>query len=258
MSSSHRMRAGFEERISRDAGQYYDEEEEFFDSDDDDGSESDAGHLEHDPLHDELNHAVREHVFNKMPIRLLLLPEIKLIERGAVVEHVMRSITGKIDQQHFDSLIAAELAVNQLPRRLENESEAKKDVISDILQEHAGYAILSHTWLQRKPEVVYRDMITPRKWQSIRARRGAGYRKLAKFCEVAAGDHGVSFAWMDTVCINKDSTSELDESIRSMYRWYRDSYVCITYLADTASLDDMPEDRWFTRARLRCLYISTS
>ncbi|KAF8960779.1 hypothetical protein BDZ97DRAFT_2035612 [Flammula alnicola] len=75
---------------------------------------------------------------------------------------------------------------------------------------------------------------------------GAGYKKLIGFCEVAR-ESGISLAWMDTICINKDSSSELDESIRSMYRWYERSSICITYLADTASLDDMACDRWFTR-----------
>ncbi len=52
---------------------------------------------------------------------------------------------------------------------------------------------------------------------------------------------------MDTICIDKQSTSELDESIRSMYRWYAASSICIIFLANTTSLVDMPRDRWFTR-----------
>ena len=52
---------------------------------------------------------------------------------------------------------------------------------------------------------------------------------------------------MDTVCIDKSSSAELDESIRSMYRWYRQSDVCITYLADTVDIPDMHGDSWFAR-----------
>ncbi|KAF9477629.1 hypothetical protein BDN70DRAFT_946478, partial [Pholiota conissans] len=52
---------------------------------------------------------------------------------------------------------------------------------------------------------------------------------------------------MDTVCIDKSSSSELDESIRSMYKWYNRSSVCITYLGETTSLSDMANDPWFTR-----------
>ncbi|KAF9460177.1 hypothetical protein BDZ94DRAFT_1266579 [Collybia nuda] len=32
-----------------------------------------------------------------------------------------------------------------------------------------------------------------------------------------------------------------------MYRWYHDSYICIALLLNTTSLEDMPQDRWFTR-----------
>ncbi|KAF9477713.1 hypothetical protein BDN70DRAFT_810218, partial [Pholiota conissans] len=112
---------------------------------------------------------------------------------------------------------------------------------------HARYAILSHTWLQKKPEVVYEDAKNPQKWHSIQSGRRSAYRKLEGFCKIARDKHGVSFAWMDTICINKDSTSELEESIRSMYRWYKNSYVCIVYLSHTTSLADMHLDRWFTR-----------
>ncbi|KAJ8590051.1 hypothetical protein M405DRAFT_933036 [Rhizopogon salebrosus TDB-379] len=45
----------------------------------------------------------------------------------------------------------------------------------------------------------------------------------------------------------KDSSTELEEAIRSMFKWYRDAYVCIAYLSDTTSMDDLHEDVWFTR-----------
>ncbi|KAF8963112.1 hypothetical protein BDZ97DRAFT_1920015 [Flammula alnicola] len=205
----------------------------------------DPMHLDSKSLPLELESAVREHVYNHMPIRVLLLPEMTLIERGAVVSHVMSSIMKvgmpAIEQKMRDAL---RMKVDVL---MEGKAWAREAVVADIVQEHARYAILSHTWLQREPEVLYRDANEPQKWQSIRTRCDAGYRKLEGFCKVAREQHGVSLAWMDTICINKDSTSELDESIRSMYRWYCDSYICITYLADTTSLGDIPNDRWFTR-----------
>jgi hypothetical protein len=33
-------------------------------------------------------------------------------------------------------------------------------------------------------------------------------------------DQGAKYVWMDTICIDKSSLSELDEAIRSMYKWY--------------------------------------
>jgi hypothetical protein len=74
-----------------------------------------------------------------------------------------------------------------------------------------------------------------------------GYRKLVNFCKAAWKDHRLALGWMDTVCINKESSAELDESIRSMYDWYERAAVCITYLAETQTLADMHLDPWFTR-----------
>ncbi|KAF8173904.1 hypothetical protein BJ912DRAFT_1147675 [Pholiota molesta] len=68
--------------------------------------------------------------------------------------------------------------------------------------------------------------------------------------EAIEGRHGWSTAsilagW--TQCALTRSSAELDESIRSMYKWYREASVCMTYLAETASLPDMHLDPWFTR-----------
>ncbi|KAF9483349.1 hypothetical protein BDN70DRAFT_778243, partial [Pholiota conissans] len=105
------------------------------------------------------------------------------------------------------------------------------------------YAILSHTWLQSSSEVTYNN------WKNgdDLDLSHEGYRKLVNFCRIAEAEYDVTFGWMDTVCIDKSSSSELDESIRSMYKWYEHAEICITYLADTSSINDMATDRWFTR-----------
>ncbi|EKJ69831.1 hypothetical protein FPSE_09988 [Fusarium pseudograminearum CS3096] len=40
--------------------------------------------------------------------------------------------------------------------------------------------------------------------------------------------------WVDTCCIDKSSSAELQESINSMYRWYLESDVCYAYLSDVS------------------------
>ncbi|KJA18447.1 hypothetical protein HYPSUDRAFT_106355, partial [Hypholoma sublateritium FD-334 SS-4] len=103
------------------------------------------------------------------------------------------------------------------------------------------YAILSHTWMRDAPgEVTFQDWAT-------RECNPQGNSKIVKFCEVAARDHNITLGWVDNVCINKESSSELDESIRSMYNWYRGASVCITFFADTANISDAHRDSWFTR-----------
>ncbi|KIO07796.1 hypothetical protein M404DRAFT_59913, partial [Pisolithus tinctorius Marx 270] len=107
------------------------------------------------------------------------------------------------------------------------------------VEDIARYAILSHTWEVDEPN--YQDFHHP----SSRGKQG--YRKLEHFCNIAHEDYKVEFAWADTVCIDKSSSAELDESIRSMFAWYRNAAICIAYVGQTTSLLDLAADRWFTR-----------
>ncbi|KIJ11861.1 hypothetical protein PAXINDRAFT_24901, partial [Paxillus involutus ATCC 200175] len=103
----------------------------------------------------------------------------------------------------------------------------------------AKYAIFSHRWLN-EGEPSFQDMLqeqTP---------TGPGYDKFTRFCKIA-NSYGCLFAWTDTCCINKESSTELEEAIRSMFRWYSNAHVCIAYLADSSSPEDFKNDVWFTR-----------
>ena len=91
----------------------------------------------------------------------------------------------------------------------------RQNRMTELLQKAVGqavnYAILSHTWIRDTPgDIVFHDWAT-------REHNPRGNTKVIKFCEVAARNHGLTLGWMDNVCINKESSSELDESIRSMY-----------------------------------------
>jgi hypothetical protein len=104
------------------------------------------------------------------------------------------------------------------------------------------YAILSHTW--GDDEVSFADVPFG---QSTTAR--AGYRKIEFTCVQARSD-GLKYAWVDTCCIDKSSSSELSEAINSMFAWYKNSARCYVYLSDV-SVANMNESfsrsRWFTR-----------
>ena len=65
---------------------------------------------------------------------------------------------------------------------------------------------------------------------------------------------GYQYAWVDTCCINKESSAELSEAINSMYHWYRASAVCYTFLSDVrgtvpenAIAGEIESSAWFTR-----------
>lgn len=75
-----------------------------------------------------------------------------------------------------------------------------------------GYAILSHRW--EDEEVTLQDL------QHGRGPQMAGYSKIQGFCKQAAAA-GWEWAWADSCCIDKTSSSELSETINSMFKWVR-------------------------------------
>src|SRR5688572_19896547 len=89
------------------------------------------------------------------------------------------------------------------------------------------YAILSHTWGEQELsfDTIHLD--------SARSKRG--YRKIAYACRQAVAD-GLKYAWVDTCCIDKRSSTELSEAINSMYRWYYNARICYAYLSDVSSV----------------------
>jgi hypothetical protein len=106
------------------------------------------------------------------------------------------------------------------------------------------YAILSHTW--HEDEVTYSDFINGL------SKNRRGYAKLV-FCAQRALSDELHYCWVDTCCINKDSSAELSEAINSMFKWYRKAVVCYVYLSDVSGSISSPGDvmfpdsRWFTR-----------
>lgn len=58
-----------------------------------------------------------------------------------------------------------------------------------------------------------------------------GFAKIRDCCRQAVRD-GYEWAWVDTCCIDKTSSSELSEAINSMYKWYKFSAVCYVWMAD--------------------------
>ena len=105
-----------------------------------------------------------------------------------------------------------------------------------------AYAILSHTW--GDDEVEFSDIDTPA-WTEKK-----GHYKIDMTCRQAAQARPQIFwVWIDTICINKDSSAELSEAINSMYAWYRDAVVCYAYLEDVQEhdLSTLSKARWFTR-----------
>lgn len=115
------------------------------------------------------------------------------------------------------------------------------------------YAILSHTWGSDKEEVTFRDITNGL------GKEKAGYRKI-RFCANQAAKDDIHHFWVDTCCIDKSSSAELQEAINSMFRWYHNAAKCYVYLSDVSIINSkgqilrqevwkptFQKSRWFTR-----------
>jgi Heterokaryon incompatibility protein (HET) len=112
------------------------------------------------------------------------------------------------------------------------------------------YVILSHTWGQE--EITFED-ITKRPLTSGSTPDGqnGGFAKILGTCQQAVR-HGYEWVWIDSCCIDKSSSSELQEAINSMWAWYKNANICYAYLVDVpdrvAGWDEcFSKSRWFTR-----------
>lgn len=88
------------------------------------------------------------------------------------------------------------------------------------------YAILSHRW--GHDEITLKDLES-----GIARSKPGGYRKL-DFCATQAAHDGIEYFWIDTCCINKESSAELSEAVNSMFKWYQNAAKCYVYLPDVA------------------------
>jgi len=178
---------------------------------------------------------VQEYIYKRLPINLLCLKDMALLTRAQIVESVTDEIVYGLQNQdsHFDAIFTRE-ADGQI--RL-TPLQVKKEV-----SRMTKYAILSHKWDRDEithDNLAYLESLT----------HTAGYDKLHNFLSKAS-DYGCKYAWFDTGCINKASSAEHEESIRSMFEWYSHAFICIVHLAETegrldASLEG--KDNWFTR-----------
>ena len=96
-------------------------------------------------------------------------------------------------------------------------------------EEIPHYAVLSHRWLSDCEEVDFEDMIN-----GVAQKKPSGYGKI-QFCAKQAAEDGLEYIWIDTCCILKSSSQELQEAITTMFKWYRNASRCYVYLMDVSA-----------------------
>ncbi|KAK7229300.1 hypothetical protein V2G26_001470 [Clonostachys chloroleuca] len=163
------------------------------------------------------------YVQNDIPLRLISTVEMTLVDRLAVQDYYLPAVEE----------ITETTITNKVLSGIDRE-----DVVKQIIQDTVKYAVLSHRWLPRG-EPLFHDLING-------IPDVPGRSKLESYCRLTR-QKSLAFAWSDTCCINKSSSAELDEALRSMFRWYRNATLCLIYLSQTNDLSDLESDEWFTR-----------
>ncbi|KIM50407.1 hypothetical protein SCLCIDRAFT_145541 [Scleroderma citrinum Foug A] len=113
--------------------------------------------------------------------------------------------------------------------------------IHEVVSTYFRYVTLSHRWGKSEPllhdidgRVIYNLDPTD------------GISKLQFFCHECYR-HGYLWAWSDTCCIDKESSTELQEVIGSMFSWYWLSALTLVHLADVSDMGKLASSEWFKR-----------
>ncbi|KAG2141379.1 uncharacterized protein EDB93DRAFT_630557 [Suillus bovinus] len=116
---------------------------------------------------------------------------------------------------------------NELISFSTKDSNVRTERIKDVVTTYFRCVLLSHRW--EETEVLLHDIQD----KAVHELNGlGGIAKLQSFCKIVR-DAGYHWAWMDTCCIDKKSNiTELQESVNSMFVWYRHSALTIVYLCD--------------------------
>ncbi|KAG1854595.1 hypothetical protein F4604DRAFT_1932654 [Suillus subluteus] len=100
--------------------------------------------------------------------------------------------------------------------------------IQDVVAMYFRYVMLSHRWEGKEPML-----------QDIRGNvvydldPVGGITKLQSFCGTAR-DMGYRWTWIDNCCIDQTNNVEVQQSVNSMFIWYRNSALTIIYLSDVS------------------------
>ena len=115
----------------------------------------------------------------------------------------------------------------------------------DVIRKYFAYVMLSHVWGEDEP--LYGDTKLIANILEMSS-SSPGIVKLQNFCRIAK-QRGFHWCWSDTCCIDKTSSAELQESINSMFKWYRNSALTIAFLWDVvqSTSEALKRSRWFTR-----------
>jgi len=173
-----------------------------------------------------VDEVLSQFIQNEIPTRLIYVPNARLVDKTFIFNHFRPTV---------------HQSILPLTRYLSNMLDGDPTILFThlqvIIRTNVSYVMFSHRWGEGEPTYTLEKL----------KGKSPGYQKLKMFLDEAS-ERGFALAWSDTCCIDKTSSAELDEAIRSMFRWYRNSALCIVHLAQTIEMDDINKDEWFRRA----------
>jgi len=134
--------------------------------------------------------------------------------------YLLELVHGELILREFQEENVPPYAVLSQMNEDENDEVSFNDILENTGQGKAGYAIIRlcaeaaavNNLKWSTSEVTFQDVILGR------AIERNGYQKIMGCCKQALRD-GIKYLWVDTCCIDKTSSAELQEAICSMYKW---------------------------------------
>ncbi|OJA14983.1 hypothetical protein AZE42_04324 [Rhizopogon vesiculosus] len=169
---------------------------------------------------------IAELILRIIPVRLLNTRDGKIYTGAALKKKFEES-------DKFRSLLVLITTESTLEQKL---------FIREVVRNFFAYVMLSHRW--EDDELAFENL----KGASVYDLPTSRFHKVRGFCRQAAR-WGFDWAWVDTCCIDQKSSSDVQESISTMFSWYRKSALTIIYLSDvtTSSIQALLRSQWFRR-----------
>ncbi|KAI6042813.1 hypothetical protein EDC04DRAFT_2600688 [Pisolithus marmoratus] len=112
--------------------------------------------------------------------------------------------------------------------------EVDSERILRVVESFFGYVMFSHAWQGNEPS--FQDVnVVGSVWKLSDMPLN---QKLRNFCQETRR-LGYNWAWSDTCCIDKTTSSILNQSLTSMYKWYADSAATLVFLAGVWTLQEL-------------------
>ncbi|KAJ4364901.1 hypothetical protein N0V95_000547 [Ascochyta clinopodiicola] len=151
--------------------------------------------------------------------------ELRWFNDNDIPEYAILSHTWGADEVSYQELVW----INRIKAFSASYDTPSSSVASLSSQDDQSSLMLAAMETMLRTSTSFATNVSGVKEDDLLKRRG--YAKIVNAAREAKS-LGSKYIWIDTCCIDKSSSAELQEAINSMYRWYRDAEVCIVYLED--------------------------